>query len=644
MIDRNARLRGIWGLSFYDSLSHWGIWGLARRLYPARLGWYCPAPMFVFPVGGCGEFGRNLTAYVCKQTLIVVDCGIQMPDDLSPGVDHFVSDLTELKQRFGQPRAVFLSHGHEDHIGAVYHLLRFFDAPIPVYGRPLSLGLCQKRLRRVGLAQRLFDPRPIVPRQVVHVPFSIDQTRDPDDEGLAVVPLAVSHSVPDSCALLICGPVRRSDLAVSPNSPASPVPTGVALLARSAPPNLRCVLHTGDFKLADLESGFPQPLDWPSVDLLVGDSTNALWPGVAGDERQVADALFQVLRLRPGRVAITLFSSHIERIAHIAQSCQKLGRRLCVLGRGLTEAIEAAENVGALSLPSELLCSLDEAAKLPGQQLALLCTGTQAEPVAALAKLVACTPTDSPPLYGSLRLRPGDTVVLSARAIPGNERPIARLCDRLIAHGIEVLSGFPYTVSGHGYQEDLAHLLRCVAPRAVLPVHGGLQQLAAHADLAEKLGIPAIRAQNGDLLEITEDQIRVVERLPCPALAVDGNTVGQVGFATLHQRRLLAQTGLVLVALGFAHPRRFQVRTVGLCDPGPFLDNLCRRAAQVADDCLPPEHTPLAAVDELAQEQVIVRAVRGVFRAVLGKKPLVVCLLGQAQSGVLDVQTVAALP
>lgn len=575
--------------------------------------------MLVIPVGGCGEFGRNLTAYFCAQTLVLVDCGIQMPDDLSPGIDHIVPDLSALLARFGPPSAVVLTHGHEDHVGAVYHLLRTLGTPIPIYGRPLALRLCQNRLRRNGVAMKLFDPRPLLPGE----PLFLSSASEPDAQGLHVTPLAVPHSIPEACSILLRGPLRPSQL-IDGNPPSA------------LPQNVRSVLHTGDFKvIADTVRFAPRPEPLPCIDLLVGDSTNSLSAGSSGDERIVEEALFDVLKTRPGRVAVTLFSSHIERIGHFARSCQQLGRRLCLLGRGLHDALDAAEAVGALRLPSSLLCTPDEAAALSPNEVALLCTGTQGESVAALGKLVAGLSPDSAPPFGKLRLSAGDCVVLAARAIPGNERAIARLADRLVAHRVEVVSGPHYSVSGHGYRDELKWLLQTFAPRTLLPVHGGPRQLAAHAEIAHSLGIPALVQHNGDILELTDaGTVQVVGQLPSPGLAVEGTTVGEVGQDTLRLRRQLAQTGLVIVAQVFGKPHRLAVRAVGISDPGPQLDALCQKAARLGEEVIAAlrgtEPTP---PDLHELERAVGRAVRGVFRVARGIKPMVQCVLCENSAG-----------
>lgn len=582
-----------------------------------------PALMLVIPVGGCGEFGRNLTAYVCAETLVLIDCGIQMPDDLSPGIDHFVCDVSALIERFGLPHAVVLTHGHEDHVGGVYHLLRTLERPIPIYGRPLALRLCHNRLRRNGVAAKLFDPRPLAPGQLLHL-SAHSSDEQPDPPGLVVLPLAVPHSIPEACSLLLTGPIRPSQLVTDFS--------GALTLPQTLPDDTRTVLHTGDFKVVAETVRFePRPSPLPPIDLLVGDSTNALSVGSSGDEKIVEDSLQAVLAGQKGRVAVTLFSSHIERITHFAKSCERHGRRLCLLGRGLHEAVDAAESVGALKLPASLLCTPDEAALLPRHQVALLCTGTQGESVAALGKLVAALEPNSGAAFGKLRLQSGDTVVLAARAIPGNERAVSRLADRLVLHGISVISGPLYAVSGHGYRDELRWLLETFAPKTLLPVHGGARQLAAHAEIAASLGIPALCQTNGDVISVGS-RAEVIDHIPCPGIAIEGITVGEVGTETLRTRRLIHTTGIVVIAAVLNQPRRLTVRAIGIADAGTKLQALCEQAARQAESVLHAHLTQATdgSPDLYDLERAIGRVVRSVFRVARGIKPTVVCLLGDS--------------
>lgn len=563
--------------------------------------------MLVIPFGGCGEFGRNVTAYVAGGTMLLVDCGIQMPDDTSPGVDHLIPDFAPLFARFGPPAALFLTHGHEDHIGAVGYLLRSLPSPLPVYGRPLTLHLAERRLDRLGVEKSARDFRELVPGQAITV-------GDDYSPAFSVTPLAMPHSIPEACALLV----------------ASHEADGVS----------RRVLHTGDYKLDEMG---PLQLDVP-IDLVVGDSTNAGVDGRTGSERAVSEALAALAedKTRDGRLAVALFSSHIERIVHFAEACKRGGRKLCLLGRGLHDATAAAARAGVLSMPDNVLCSIDEASTLPPRMVALLCTGTQGERVAALGRLVAALEPGSRPAFGALRLSAGDTVILSARTIPGHERPVGRLIDRMILAGIEVLSGAPYTVSGHGSRDDLRELLRAARPRALLPVHGSMRQLHAHASLAEEMGIPALRCLDGDVIDLGEP-ITVTERIRAEALCVDGHTVGEVGQETLRMRLRLQFTGVVAVAPDPTSPDRFVVQTLGIADAGPALDALCREAADSAAEAVRGLREK-GGREGAAMTAAIRRAVRNTFARRRGVKPTVLPVLVGPEVGYDEEDDAAADP
>ncbi len=618
--------------------------------------------MRVIPLGGCGEFGRNLTAYVAAGQLLIVDCGIEMPDDLAPGVDYFVCDLRELLRRYGLPTAVLLTHGHEDHIGAVGHLLLTVGQAVPVYGRPLTLRLCENRMKRHGVPRRLYDLRRLYPERPVW--FGLRRAQGPE-QGMLVTPLAVPHSIPEACALLIQGPLSEDDIDLSAAGGQQP---STLRAPQPLPAGAFSVLHTGDYKLEEFATslglGGPRaaggaPPVPPTVDLVVGDSTNAMVPGRSGSEREVAAALDDLLSdpHSRGRVAVTLFSSHIIRIADFAQSCLRTGRRLCLLGRGLKDAVAAATDCGALVLPPGLLCTAGEAAELPPERVALLCTGSQGEAAAALGRLVAALAPEVPSPFPPLRLAAGDTVVLAARAIPGHERVLGRLCDRLVDAGVRVLSGARFSASGHGCRDELKALLTQTNPRALLPVHGTPRQLEAHAELAEELGIRALRCRDGDVVRLDpegvggapEFYIDSAERLPTSHLAVEGSTVGEVGKSTLRARQRLAHTGVVVVAPGPTGLPSLMVRSLGVSDAGPTLEALCAAATTAATAAytaalgatlgaaaptahpaapralVPVRHPPTLDAETVA---AVARAVRRTFAQQRGKKPTVLSLLG----------------
>lgn len=564
----------------------------------------------VIPIGGCGEFGKNLTAYFSDGTLLLVDCGIQMPDDLMPGIEHAIPDFEPVLARFGPPAAVLLTHGHEDHIGAVGYLLSLLDQPIPVYGRALTLRLAERRLDKLGIAEKLRDLREVMPGQrVLFGPGR--RAGSTSGATLQVTPLAVPHSIPESCALLI------------------------ETVPEDATQTPRRVLHTGDYKLDELGEQALELLAAQPVDLLVGDSTNAQVPGRTPSERAANEALASLLEGgHRGRIVIALFSSHLDRIQHFAHACQKAGRRLCLLGRGIHDAVAAAERARALSFPPDVLVGMEDAANLPPSQLAVLCTGTQGERMAALGKLVAALDGRAPSAFGRLRLEPGDTVVVSARIIPGNERPVGRLLDRLVLAGIHVHTGLPYAVSGHASQEDLRALITTVRPRAVLPVHGSPRQTHAHAALAESLGFEALRCQDGDVLSI-DDAIEVTDRLEVGTIFVEGTTIGAVGWSTLKTRLRLSFTGVVVVAMDATMPGQLLVSTMGVQDSGPALAALCRDAERAAAAALRSVVGDMRSWGSLPESagRAAVRAVRTTFHRQRGLKPTILSLLGDSGPG-----------
>ena len=561
--------------------------------------------MLVIPVGGCGEFGKNMTAYVAHGVLLLADCGIQMPDDLMPGLEHALPDFDAVVSRYGEPTALFLTHGHEDHIGAVGYLLRHVGRAVPVYGRPLTLRLCERRMDKLGIPSRLRDLRSFA----VNQPLGFDESGpcEPEPASCRVTPLAMPHSIPEACALLI---------------------------EASGPPVVR-VLHTGDFKLDEMGEFAWAELQRQPVDAVVGDSTNAQVPGRTPAERSATQALGALLSdpQRRGRIVIALFSSHLERIAGLAAACQRAGRKLCLVGRGLHDAIGAASRAGLPSLPAEVMVSADQAAALPPGKVVLVCTGTQGERVAALSRLTAAVNRHEPAAFGGLRLSAGDTVVLAARVIPGHERPVGRLLDRLVRANIEVLQGAPYAVSGHGSQDDLRALMRAARPRVVVPVHGTPRQIYAHAALAEELGIPALRPQNGDVISL-DQHIAITDNIEPVPVYVDGFTVGEAGGDTLRARQRLSYTGVVVVAADPLAVPKLLVRAVGVRDPGPGLNQLCAEAATQAAAALRAAlgETPRAWLP-LPEDAVraVTRAVRGVFYRRRGQKPNVVAILPGAE-------------
>jgi ribonuclease J len=521
------------------------------------------ATVRVIPLGGCGEFGRNLTVYDAGDALLCVDCGGQIPDDEAPGVDLFIPDFAYLAARAGEVVGWLLTHAHEDHIGALPHALAV--APAPVYARPLTLALLRSSVDESQL-------RPLVPGAVRQLgPFTVEA-------------LEVAHSIPDACAVVISVGGRR-------------------------------IVHTGDLKL-DPDAVAPTDIERlravgaAGVDLLVADSTNATRPGRSGSETAVARALVGELERARGRIAFTFFSSSVQRIATVFDACARVGRKVCVEGRGLREMIAAAMSIGALRPAADLLVDADVAATLAPERVALLLTGSQGEPRAALGRVAS----GEHPL---LTLGRGDTLVLSSRPVPGNERAIARVVDRILALGARVVDAPALHASGHAAQDELVELMQLVRPRALLPIHGGRRQLFAHADLAESLGVPSFVLVDGDVLELHDDGARLAaERVPAGRVSLEGTQLGDVDAETLRARRRLAFDGVVLVA---DVAGKLRVTALGVA----------------AESVLPPILAAAEAAAEAARKDpggldvatAVRRAVARAFADARGKKPRVVALL-----------------
>ena len=515
------------------------------------------------PLGGCGEFGRNLTVYEAEGALLCVDCGGQIPDEEAPGVDLFIPDFAFLAGRAGDVVGWLLTHAHEDHIAALPHALAV--APAPVYARPLTLALLRHSVDESQL-------RPLVPGAVRQLgPFTVEA-------------LEVAHSIPDACAVAISAAGRR-------------------------------IVHTGDLKLdpaavAPTDVARLRALGDAGVDLLVADSTNATRPGRSGSESDVARALVAELERARGRIAFTFFSSSVQRIATVFDACARVGRKVCIEGRGLREMVAAAQSVGALRPAADLLVDADAAATLPPERVALLLTGSQGEPRAALGRVAS----GEHPL---LSLGRGDTLVLSSRPVPGNERAVARVVDRILALGVRVVDAPAVHASGHAAQDELTELMRLVRPRTLMPVHGGRRQLFAHADLAEAAGVPSFVLVDGDVLELGADGARLSqERVPAGRVSLEGTQLGDVDAETLRMRRRLAFEGVAVVAdVGGA----LRVTAVGVAN----------------ESTLPPILKAAEAAAEAARKDpgildvptAVKRAVARAFMEARGKKPRVVVMM-----------------
>jgi len=500
----------------------------------------------LIPLGGLGEIGLNMMLLESGEDVVAVDCGLMFPGGELPGIDYVIPDFSYALAKRDGFRAVVLTHGHEDHIGALPYLLR--EMQIPVYGTPLTLALVGEKLREHGLLE-VADLRLMRPR----VPFEVGPFR--------VEPIRVTHSIVDGMGLAV------------------ETPAGTVVL-------------TGDFKLD------PTPLDGePSDDarfaelgargvlVLCSDSTNVDRPGHTRSELEVGAALAERFAAAPGRIIVATFASHIHRIQQVMSQAARHGRHVALLGRSMERNVAIAAELGHLRVPDGLLLPLEELVALPAARQLILSTGSQGEPNSALALMAAGE-------HKYAQIGAGDLVVISARVIPGNERTVGQVVNALYRRGAEVLyedNAFVH-VSGHASQEDLKRMLALTRPRYFVPVHGEYRHLLGHARLAASTGLPADRIfliEDGRGLEVSASEARVVTGIPAGRVLVDGKGVGDVGAVVLRDRQILSEDGVIAVFIAVdakgalvAGPEIASRGVVYVRESQPLLESL--RAAVIA--------------------------------------------------------------
>jgi ribonuclease J len=465
-------------------------------------------PLELIPLGGLGEFGMNMMVVACGETAILVDAGVMFPEPELLGVDLVIPDLRQLQQY--RIAALVLTHGHEDHIGAVPHVLQYVHGP--VYGTAFTLALVEPKLEEHGesAASRLVA---VKPRERITVgAFTIEFLR-------------VTHSMPDCVALAI------------------ETPRGV-------------VLHTGDFKIDQT------PLDGELVDFhrlaqlgasgvlaLLGDSTNIERKGFSGSEIDVIDGFEEIFTSARGKIVVAAFASSIYRMQIVVDLAAQFDRQVAFVGRGMIENSEVAQRLGHLRIPAGVQIRDSDVRSFPAQDVVCLCTGSQGEPQAALPRIAIDD-------HRHVRLGPEDVVVFSAREIPGNEKAIGRVMNHIARRGAEVVhEGTRHVhVSGHGSEEELKLMLSLVRPRYFVPIHGEYRQLARHARVAARVSpsTEVLLAENGDVIRFDADGARVAGKVPAGRILIDGTRSGEVGDEILRDRRHLAGDGLVVpvIAIG----------------------------------------------------------------------------------------------
>ncbi|MCM3517097.1 MULTISPECIES: ribonuclease J [Nocardioides] len=476
----------------------------------------------VVALGGLGEVGRNMTVFEHDGKLLIVDCGVLFPEEHQPGVDVILPDFEWIRDRLDDVVAVVLTHGHEDHIGGVPYLLRE-RADIPLVGSRLTLALIKEKLKEHRIQPVLVEVKEGETRS--YAPFDLEF-------------VAVNHSIPDALAVAI-----RTFAGM--------------------------VLHTGDFKMdqfpldrriTDLRA-FAR-LGEEGVDLFLTDSTNAEVPGFTTSERELLPAIEQVFRTAPRRVIVSSFASHVHRIQQVLDAAHAHGRKVAFVGRSMVRNMGVAQDLGYLTVPPGLIVPLDQLEKLPPHKAALVCTGSQGEPLAALSRMAS--------REHKIRIGEGDTILMASSVIPGNENAISNVINGLTRWGANVVhkGNAKVHVSGHASAGELVYCYNVVQPRNVMPVHGEYRHLRANADLAISIGMdPAnvVLAEDGVVVDLVDGKASVVGKVRCGNVYVDAQTVGGVTEATLKDRRTLAEEGVVTVLA------IVDADTGELADPPDFL-------------------------------------------------------------------------
>ena len=463
----------------------------------------------VIPLGGLGEIGLNMMAYQHGDDIIIADCGLMFPEPYMLGIDYVIPDITWLRERSESVRAVCLTHGHEDHIGALPFVLK--ELNVPVYGTALTLGFVNEKLKEYKL-DGVVELVTVKPRDTVELGcFRVEFLR-------------VAHSVVDGCALAIT------------------TPEGV-------------VIHTGDFKIDQT------PVDGELTDLarlssygdrgvlaLFSDSTNVEREGYTISEKYVGEAFADIFPKCRRRIIVAAFSSNIHRVQQVADVAIACGRKILLNGRSMIANVRIARQLGYLNIPDDMLLDLRELAYLPPEQVCMVTTGSQGEPMSSLTRIALDD-------HKQIKLERGDTVILSSRFIPGNERTISELINHLYRRGAEVYHEkvSEVHVSGHASQEELKLMMNIVRPRFFMPIHGEYRHLVKHIQLAQKVGIPeerCILAVNGDVVAFYADTAAIIENVESGRVFVDGKGVGDVGNVVLKDRKHLSEDGMVVVIIG----------------------------------------------------------------------------------------------
>lgn len=542
----------------------------------------------IIPLGGLAQVGMNCMVIECNDEAVLIDCGLTFPDADTPGVDLVLPDWSYLDQLGEKLTAILLTHGHEDHIGALPFLLH--DVKVPIYGTPLTIGLLRNKL---------------IEHKILHeCELNVVETRELVDltDTLTFEFLHVNHSIPDAAAVVLYTPLGP-------------------------------IIHTGDWRV-DHTPIAGKPIDLSSfADLgeegvlcLLGDSTNVSEPGVSVSESVVMRELERLLAEADGRVLVTMFSSNAYRLQGLLQAAARLKRRVLVNGRSLRNMLDVASELGIIEIPDGVLIDLFEHKSVPDDELLIISTGSQAEPRSSLSRIARDD-------HRHISLKEGDTVILSARVVPGNEAKVGNLINSLWRKGVEVITkrDAPVHTTGHAYQDELRLMLNLTRPRYFVPVHGEPRMLIKHARLAHSLGFHDTAVlENGEVLEIDADGIRRAGQVPSGRQLVDGTGVGDINDVVLRDRMMLARSGMIVATLVLnaqkgeivSGPNFLQQGVVDDGDPDETLDDARQYVIERVEDLNSDSLREPAEVAETMR-----RAVRRFFRQRFQRKPVVIAIV-----------------